>query len=278
MASPDGGRRRLIVNADDFGRSRSINEAVVRAHEEGILTTASLMVAGEAWEEAVALAQNHPLLGVGLHLTLVCGRSVLPPSRIPGLVDTHGAFPTRPAWAGFRYWYDRRLRDALREELSAQFERFHETGLVLDHVNGHLHLHLHPVVFDLLCENARAWRIERLRLTRESLSISRQTSHGHWPYRLSHAAIFGALSRRALPAIQRLGFRHTDAVFGLLQDARVDEAYLSRLFPLLPPGTSELFAHPSMDRFRHEFDALVSPRVRSRVAGLGIELIRYQDL
>src|SRR3954451_4424037 len=75
--------RRLVVNADDFGRSRSINEAVIRAHREGILTSASLMVNEPAYDEAVALARENPQLGVGLHLTLLCGHSTLAPGRIP---------------------------------------------------------------------------------------------------------------------------------------------------------------------------------------------------
>lgn len=278
MAFPDGARRRLVVDADDFGRSRSINDAVIRAHREGILTSASLMVAGEAWQEAVELARAHPTLGVGLHLTLVCGRAVLPPSRIPGLVDSAGCFSDRAPLAGFRYWASPKLRDPLRAELGAQFARFHATGLTLDHVNGHLHLHLHPVVFDLLREHAREWGIERMRLTRDSLSLSRRMSRGYWGYRLSHAAIFGWLSRRAAPVFSRLGIRHTDAVFGLLQDGRVDEAYVLDLLPRLPPGTHELYAHPSMDRFRHEYEAFASPRVKERVRELGIELVRYQDL
>lgn len=279
MARPEPARRRLIVNADDFGRSRSINEAVVRAHREGILTTASLMVAGEACDEAVALARAHPMLGVGLHLTLVCGRSVLPPAKIPGLVDAQGNFPDFAPGAGFRFWARQgALREALRAELAAQFERFHATGLELDHVNGHLHLHLHPVVFDLLVENAAAWGIRRMRLTRDSLAISRATSRGRWGYRLSHALIFGGLSRRAAPAFHRLGWRHTDAVFGLLEDGHVDEAYLLRVLPQLPAGDLELYSHPSMDRFRHEFEALISPRVVARVDELGFERIRYQDL
>lgn len=277
MASPDGGRRRLVVNADDFGRSRAINQAVIRAHREGILTTASLMVAGDAAQEAVDLARENSRLGVGLHLTLVCGRSVLPPARIPRLVDTRGEFPTGAPGAGLRYWADRRLRESLRLELEAQFDRFRSTGLPLDHVNGHLHLHLHPVVFDLLGENARAWGIERMRLTRDSLAISRRISQGRWAYRLSHAIIFAMLSRRAAPRLARLGIRHSDMVFGLLQDGRVTEDYVLRLLPLLPAGTAELYAHPSLDRFRHEFEALASPRVAARVRELGIELVRYQD-
>lgn len=279
MARPESARRRLIVNADDFGRSRSINEAVIRAHREGILSTASLMVAGDAFEEAVALARTYPTLGVGLHLTLVCGKSVLSPDRIPGLVDAQGNFSDFAPGAGFRFWARQRaLRESLRAELAAQFERFHATGLELDHVNGHLHLHLHPVVFDLLVENAAAWGIRRMRLTRDSFAISRKTSRRRWGYRLSHALIFGLLSRRVAPTFRRLGWRHTDAVFGLLEDGLVDEAYLLRLLPKLPAGDLELYSHPSLDRFRHEFEALISPRVVARVAELGFERIRYQDL
>src|SRR5215831_17039114 len=101
----DGSRRRLIVNADDFGRSRSINEAVIRAHREGILTTASLMVNEAACDEAVALAKENPRLGVGLHLALLCSHSGLPPSKIPGLVNDGGEFTNSPGAAGFKYFF-----------------------------------------------------------------------------------------------------------------------------------------------------------------------------
>src|ERR1043165_7106825 len=91
------GQRRLIVNADDIGRSSSINEAVIRAHREGILTTASLMVNEPACEEAVALACRHRTLGVGLYLTLLCGHSALPAESIPTLVSSKREFPSAPA-------------------------------------------------------------------------------------------------------------------------------------------------------------------------------------
>src|SRR5690242_17767727 len=96
--------RRLIVNADDFGRSHSINQAVIRAHRDGILTTASLMVNEPGLDEAVKLAQENPRLGVGLHIALLCGRSALPPEKIPGLVNECGEFSDRPAAVGFRYF------------------------------------------------------------------------------------------------------------------------------------------------------------------------------
>ena len=58
----------------------------------------------------------------------------------------------------------------------------------------------------------------------------------------------------------------------------MDEVYVARLLEHLPPGDSELYSHPSLDEFKHEFDALVSPRVKALVAARGIRLIRYQDL
>ena len=227
---------------------------------------------------AVALARENPTLGVGLHLTLLCGHSALSSREIPGLADAQGEFTNNPAGAGFRYFFMRRLREQLRREIHAQFQRFHATGLPLDHVNGHLHLHLHPAVFRILMADAGQLGIKRLRLTFDPFRLNLRLVPGHLAYRALHAAIFHLLSARARPALARLGIRHTDFVFGLLQNARVDEAYVTSLLPQLPAGDSELYSHPSLDEFKHEFDALISPRVREQVKQLGIQLIRYQDL
>jgi len=270
--------RRLIVNADDFGLSSSVNRAVVRAHREGILTTTSLMVNEPGFAEAVDLAKQNPQLGVGLHLTLACGHSALPHQAIPGLVSEQDQFTSNPAQAGFRYFFHRGLREQLRREIHAQFEKFRATGLHLDHLNGHLHLHLHPAVFGLLMEDAGQLGFDCVRLTRDPLPLNLRLASGHLGYRLLHAFIFKWLSARARPILDRLSIRHTRAVFGLLQNAHLDEPYVSGLLAHLPDGDSELYSHPSLDEFKHEFDALVSPSVQARIAALGIKLIRYQDL
>jgi len=276
MASPE--KRRLIVNADDFGLSHAVNEAVIRAHRDGILTSASLMVNEPACDEAVKLAKENPKLGVGLHITLLMGHSALPAGKIPGLVNNRGEFSDSPVSTGMKYFFDSSLREQLRAEIRAQFEKFRATGLPLDHVNGHLHFHLHPVVFKILMEDSDTLGISHLRLTRDCFSRSRRTSHGHLLYRISNAAIFEMLSSRARRPLEQKKIRHARITFGLLQNARVDEEYILKLLPELPPGDSELYSHPSLGEFKHEFDALVSPRVRELVNKLGIELIRHQDL
>ncbi|MBI3875223.1 MAG: hopanoid biosynthesis-associated protein HpnK [Verrucomicrobia bacterium] len=277
MASPDAPRR-LVVNADDFGRSRSINGAVIRAHREGILTTASLMVNGEAFDEAVALAKQTPTLGVGLHITLVVGTSTLPAAEIPGLVNTRGEFSNDPVKTGFRYFFNSTLRPQLEREIAAQFSKFRQTGLTLDHVNGHLNLHQHPRIFAILRDHAHEWGVTHMRLTSDPFWLNARLAGGAWFYRVLHAVIFNSLSRCSRGALRARGIRHTRRVFGLLQNARVVEEFVLKLLPVLPAGDSELYSHPSLDEFKSEFDALVSPRVKTLVESQKIRLIRYQDL
>jgi hopanoid biosynthesis associated protein HpnK len=270
--------RRLIVNADDFGRSESINLAVVHAHRQGILTTASLMVNEPAADQAVQLARENPKLGVGLHLALVCGAAALPSERIPHLTGANGQFLDNPVAAGWRYFFNAACKAELRAEIEAQVAKFHATGLPLDHLNGHLHLHLHPVVFGILMDNADRWGIRAMRLTRDPFFLNARLASGQWAYRLSHAVIYRLLSARARRTLARKNIRHTAAVFGLLQNSRVDVAYVEKLLPQLPPGDSELYSHPSLDQFKNEFDALINPDIRNLPERLGIRLIRYQDL
>lgn len=277
MARPEPARR-LIVNADDFGRSRAINQAVIGAYQQGILTTASLMVNEPGMEEAVALARENPGMGVGLHLSLLCGRSALSPEQIPGLVNARGEFSDRPVTVGFRYFSRKELRSQLRAEIREQFKRFRATGLEMDHVNGHLHLHLHPTVFRILMDEAKDFGIRHLRLTRDPFRVNARLAQGRWFYRASHAFIYRRLSNRARPELARRGIRHTHQVFGLLQNALVDEDYILRLLPVLPAGDSELYSHPSLDEFKNEYDALISPLVQELVRREGVQLIRYQDL
>ncbi len=236
------------------------------------------MVNEPAFAEAVAFARQHPRLGVGLHLSLLCGHSALSAQIIPGLVNAAQEFTNSSTGAGFGYFFRRKLRAQLRAEIHAQFEKFKAAGLLLDHVNGHLHLHLHPTILSILIEDATELGIGRMRLTFDPFWLNLRLASGQLPYRALHALIFHILAARARPLLEQRRLLHTSRVFGLLQNGRVDETYACRLLSRLPPGDSELYSHPSLDEFKSEFDALVSPRVTQQVRALGIELIRYQDL
>lgn len=249
----------------------------MQAHRQGILTSASLMVSGAAFAEAVQIARENPRLGVGLHLTLVCGHSILDCGTIPGVVDANQSFTQQPVRAGLRYFFSQHLRSQLAREIQAQLDKFSQTGLVLDHINGHLNMHLHPTVLRLLLNSAAAASSTGFRLTRDPLWTNLRIASGRWGYRLSHALVFSLLARWAKPRLPT-SWAHTQAVFGLLQTSRINESYLADLLPRLDPGCYELYSHPSIDTSPSEAAALTSSKITSLVKKLGIQLIRYQDM
>jgi hopanoid biosynthesis associated protein HpnK len=278
---PREAERELIVTGDDFGLSTGINHAIIRAHRQGILTSASLMVNEPGFAEAVNLARQTPTLAVGLHLALSGGASTLPPERIPSLVGQGGQFRRSPARAGLKYFFSPGARRELEGEIRAQIERFLATGLDLGHVDGHHHLHMHPVVFPVLVRVSRDYRIGAVRVVRESLALGLSLDPGRF---FSGTALYTAFSLLARRSARGLSLRTADHVLGLLHDGRMTQARLLALLAALPPGTTEIYSHPSLggeeeggeSRVR-EYEALVSPEVASAVERLGIRLTRYRD-
>ncbi len=262
--------KRLVVVADDFGRSRSVNEAIAAAHDRGIVTAASLMAAGDAFPEAAAAARSRPRLSVGLHAALCDGRGVLPVSRIPGLADPSGRLEGSPARAGLRYWRGRRrLLPQIEDELEAQFDRLEEAGIRAAHVDGHHHLHVHPLVFEVLCRQAAARAVRWIRIPEGSLSTGRLLEWG----------IFGILGHLNRRTASRHGLMTARRVYGLPRTGRVDEAYLLHLLPRLGEGWNELFVHPDLGTSggNRELEALTSLRVRDRLDEIGVTLSGYGD-
>ena len=276
--------KRLIVNGDDFGRSSRVNEAIIRAHREGILTSASLMVTGEAFAEAVALARETPSLAVGLHLVLAGGRAVLPPAEIPNLVDGRGFFLSDPFRAGCRYFFSRAARRELAREMAAQFERFAATGLPLDHVDGHMHLHLHPAVFPRLLPLALRYGARGIRLPRDDFRAALSYDGSFFLRKAGWALSFGILSRMAHRRLRGEALLVTDRVYGLMQTGAMSEAYLRFLLGRLRGATAEIYFHPSTAAEEAlgpnpvDLATLLSPALRRMIAEHGLSLTTYAAL
>lgn len=275
----------IIVNADDFGRSRAINAAIMQAHREGVLTSASLMVAGDAFDEAVDLARATPTLAVGLHLVVSAGRAALNPQEIPHLVDASGRFPDDPLRAGLRYAFDRVAQRELAAEVAAQFERFAATGLPLSHVDGHQHLHVHPVVFNLLLPLARQYGAHGVRVPADDLWLAlRHDRHGAaakigWAIGLG--LVVGWCRRRA----RANGLPVPDRVYGVFQSGQMTEGYVMKVLRELRAPTAELYFHPSLAAPGEalgpnpgDLATLLSPAVRSLIAERGLRPAMYATL
>ena len=268
----------LIITADDFGLHASVNLAVERACREGVLSTASLMVAAPAAIDAVARARANPHLRVGLHLVLADGRAMLPPRAIPDLVDANGNFGNRMARDGARFFLLPKVRRQLAFEIRAQFEAFAATGLQLDHANAHKHFHLHPTILSMMIAIGRPFGLRAIRLPREE---NMTTMLRPW---------LALLAQRLAAS----GIAHNDYMFGIRQSGGFDEAVLLAALSNLPArGVSEIYLHPatrsgaavtrSAPHYHHaaELAALLSPRVRQahdRLRAQGFSFGGFADL
>ena len=279
---------RLIVCADDFGLDEAVNAAVEQASRDGILTCASLMVGASAARDAVARAHRLPRLKVGLHLVLVDGRPTLPPDAVPDLVDPSGAFDDNMLRAGLRFFFSRRARRQLAAEIRAQFTAFRATGLMLDHVNAHKHLHIHPTVAALVIAIGREFGMRAVRVPAEPWGALRQAAAPEGARVLPPLyAPWIALLRRRL---RRAGLAVNDHLLGLAWSGAMTEPRVLRLLAALPAGASELYCHPAVEQtaalartmpaYRpvEELAALLSPAVRRVIDSSGIELVSYADL
>ncbi|MDE2333144.1 MAG: hopanoid biosynthesis-associated protein HpnK [Rhodospirillales bacterium] len=237
---------RVVITADDFGLSLAVNEAVERAHREGVLTAASLMVAGDAAADAIRRAKAMPGLRVGLHLVLVDGPVVVPDGLAPGRV-----LPNSQVRLAFRQLLRPR---ALRREVAAQFRAFAASGLVLDHANAHKHMHMHPLVAGSMIAEGRQHGLRAVRVPEEPGS-------GLW---------CGWLRRQ----VRAAGLAAPDAVWGLADTGHMDTSRALAAMGRLRPGLNEIYFHPATERdpllvrlmpdYDHEGElaALVSPDLR----------------
>lgn len=277
--------QQLIFTADDFGLNQEINIAVIRAHREGILTSASLMAGSPAAEDAVKLARQTPTLSVGLHVVVVDGRAVLSPAEIPDLVDSSAYFPKEPVRLGFCYRFSVRAQAQLAKELRAQFERFAGFGLPLSHVDGHLHMHMHPVVLNMLLPLIAEFGPCGLRVPRDELGTSVAHNRRHLPARVTRTIAMRLLSRHCLRLLGNLPIAYTDRVYGIAESGCITEAYVLDRLQHLEVASAEFVFHPTMgpalDRLGPnpgDLTILLSPQVRREIEQRRFLLTSYPFL
>ena len=275
--------KNLFITADDFGAAVEVNEAVERAHKDGILTAASLMVSGAAAHDAVRRAKAIPSLRVGLHLVLVDGKPLLPAAAVPDLVDSNGNFRDDMARAGAAMFFKAKVKAQLQAEIEAQFAAFEATGLKLDHVNAHKHFHLHPTIAGLMVKSAKAHGARGARVPLEPQGVlaliePRRTS----PVVMLTRPFALGLRRR----FRRAGIAAPDQVFGLAWSGAMTAPRLSGLIDNLPEGLSEIYCHPATGtypgsapgyHYQGELAALLDPDLKGRMAARDIRLGGFAD-
>ena len=282
---PSRARCKLIVHADDFGLSEAINDGILQAHTEGIVTSASLMPTGGAFCHAVDLASVTPSLDVGIHLTLVEETPVSPPQSIPSLVNDYGRFHPHASDFLRRYLRGKISLHEVRHELESQVRKVKDSGLQVSHLDSHQHLHALPGIWDIVQSLAAQFDIAAVRYPRESVHPYMWSDYSRWPRLVQLVALnfFCAL-------VNRRNTTSPDHFVGFFYGGHLSREHLETVIRHLPrAGVREMMCHPGFAvgaegyshwqyRWREELDALTDPKVKALVREQLIELVTYKDL
>jgi hopanoid biosynthesis associated protein HpnK len=289
--------KRLIVNADDFGLTEGVNRAIIDGHNNGIITSTTLMANGMAFDSAVAASSNAPALGVGVHLNLTQGRPVSSASNVPSIVTSAGCFYPSPGILAQHILARKVEPRDVENELRSQIQKVASAGVHITHLDSHKHIHLLPPVFNLVIRLAREFGIDCVRFPLEPAPSALGPLLSGRPGRLHMAKQYllgRALSILAACQVKKVihaGLERPERFYGLSQTGFLDAAILEQMLRALSDGTNEIMCHPgyvdkallgSRTRLRAqretELQALTSTHIRQLVKKLGIDLISYDKL
>jgi len=275
---------RVIVHADDFGISKEINDGILQGHCRGILTSASIIANGEAFEHAAALARSTPSLDIGVHLTLIEEKPLLSPAKLPTLVNPEGNFHPHVTHFARRYFTGRINLQEVREELEAQVQKVIAAGLVPSHFDSHQHVHVLPGILNIVLELSQKYGVQFIRLPREGGILSKMS--GVPIGRVVQAMVLNTFCRMANRRIEE----RTDSFSGFLYGGNLNKGNLLNVLKQLPrEGTCEIMCHPGLEnsasRYGHwhyhwsdELNALIDDEIKQFVRNAGIQLVSCREL
>jgi chitin disaccharide deacetylase len=286
--------RELILNADDFGLTRGINSGIIRAHRDGILTSATLMAMGPAFDDAVEQAHANPTLGVGCHLVLTGGLAAASAEEIPSLVDKNGRLPESLSALVANVTTGSVPTSEIEAEFRAQIGKIRRAGIEPSHLDTHKHTHVHPRVMNALGRVAREFGITRVRNPVENLRDSWRSNRSdgtNTVRNLAAAATVSAVASGFRAISSKYSLRFPDHFLGLAVTGQLGAGALCRLINALDEGQTEIMLHPGiwdedlartgsrLQRQREtEMKGLLASEVKRAVAERGIRLISYRDL
>jgi chitin disaccharide deacetylase len=286
--------RNLIVNADDLGWTEGVNRGIVEAHREGLVTSATLLANGRAFDSGIDAARKNPELGIGVHLNLSDGPPAAPADQVPGLLNAAGELHGGPESLLLRIGSRSLPLDEVEREWDAQIRKIREAGISPTHLDGHKHVQMLPGLFELALRLAKKHGIRAIRVAHEDSRLRSALSAG-----ASHNAsvvLKQGLQARGLKLLawdarglaDREGVTTSNYFCGIAQTGQLTREGIEKLLEILPEGTTELMCHPGyvdeelrktatrlQDSRKTEMDILTDPGVRKIVAKRGIRLINY---
>jgi chitin disaccharide deacetylase len=290
-------QRRLIINADDFGLTAGVNRGILEAHNLGVVTSSTLMAKGQAFDDAVRLANSAPQLDVGCHVVLVDGTPLLSETEVPSLLDraskggNGGQF--RMALSSFACCalLGRLAPTEIEAETAAQIRRLQSSGVVVSHLDSHKHVHLFPSVLRPILQAAKACGVRAIRNPFEPFQAGQLIGHPTIWKRWAKLGVLRSFATRFRQVVHDAEIVTPDGTFAIGATGRLNEWLLRLIVEHLPEGTWEFVCHPGYcdrdlsrvkTRLRQsrerELRILTSPSTRELLARNNIALTSYREL
>jgi len=278
--------RSVIINADDFGLSPGVNRGILSAFRDGVVTSTTLLANMAGFEDAVAIARDNPDLPVGIHLSLVWGRPVSDPARIPTLVDREGRLSRSAGALGVRAMLGRLSVGQMKIEFASQVRKVLDAGLTPTHLDTHKHIHVLPGITAALVSVAEEFGIRKVRYPRERSPGSRGRRRP--PSSAVKRGVVALLCRRA--EAELAGLKTTDHFVGIADSGCLDVQALCFILGNLDEGVTELMCHPGHvddqmkryvahpGRWEAELAALKDSSVRAYTESDSCRLMHFGDL
>jgi len=280
--------RKVIINADDFGLCRGVNEAVAKAHTEGVLTSSTMMVNMPCADQAVNIAKNLPDLGVGVHLNVFEGRALLKDPCIDCLLDADGQFALTPLKLSLLSMSGNKIRNAVKSEFAAQIEWLIDNGIKPTHLDSHKHIHSFPIIFSIICRLACRFGIPAIRFTFEPIEVCRTPWPLPAPGGARRAGLIRPLAR--INHLQNPGLLKTGAVLGIAHTGNIDVDFFKAVALYNSIEPVEIITHPGysdgldarrtrlIEQRKLELEALCSEKTKQYLKDADIELVNYATL
>ena len=284
MINQKGGVKYLIVTADDFGMTKRINEGIVKAYREGIVTFLNFIPGGEAFDDAVRLARELNLKEVGAHLALTETIPVTAPENIQSLIAKDDWFYRDHNIFFLRFIFGLIKYEQIYVELKNQLQRLKDIGIPITNLSSHEHIHMMPELLKIFIRLAKEYNIPSIRYIRDDRPAGKFDIA-----ELKKRFILSCFTKGMGKVLNEEAISHADHFRGFLDSGKLKEGALIETIKSLEEGTTELASHPGflspevLNRYRfhvnceHELYALTSPAVKRLVQERGIKLTSYRE-
>jgi predicted glycoside hydrolase/deacetylase ChbG (UPF0249 family) len=281
--------KKVIVNADDFGLAQGVNEGIIKAHQEGILTSATLMANMPGFDQAVELAGANPELGVGVHLNILRGRPLSLAQKVGSLLSQENRFIPSVSSLLYRMALKKINFDEVEREFRAQVEKVRKAGIHPSHIDSEKHIHLIRPLFRIVLKLAKEYKIDRIRFIQECCISAR-------PGQMFKSIFISLSSSSMTKKMTQEGIRSPDRFYGVCDSGRVTAAKLQQVLQRAREGVLEIMVHPGfitqemielekqmgsyyINKYREkELNALLDERLPEVIADLGIQLINFNHI